>query len=260
MTTPLAPIDLASGMLARLVASRRLSGGATARSLVSRLPAYQVALWPDGWLLEPDGGVRVRDTHAMAEARRWHAMAERNTRGRARRSLPEVEIARAMRLHGLAVPRVIIDMAGRRFPTEQVASVALSLVAGDWIGERRRALLASPERALAEHALVWSGSRHTGTPDPYAAEQLLERVLGQCIDEGLLPGARYRLGCSRDDGYGICCCRCSVEVDLDSYTRARVHDVLSTALIPWNRTVIRDGKAIPLISLWLRSRRDRRRG
>jgi hypothetical protein len=263
MPTPLAQIDLASGFLSRLGALRRLSDS-PARRLVSQLPAYQVALWPDGWLLEPDGGVRVQDTHAMAEARRWHAMAERNQRGRAGRPLSGVEITRAMRLHGLSVPRVVIEMAGCRFPSEQVASVAFSLVAGDWIGERRRALLASPEQALAQHALAWSGSRHKGTPDPRSAERLLEQLVAQCIDEALLPRAGYRVGCSLNDGYGVCCCRCSVEVDLDSVARARAHDVLAAALIPWNRVLVRDARAIPLIALWLRpplrqSSRDNRR-
>lgn len=250
---------LAGGIFALFDPSRRASS-ATARMRVARLPAYQVALWPDGWLLEPDGGVRVRDTHAMAEARRWHAVAERNGGGRARRSVSPVEMTRTMRMHGLCVPRAIIDMAGRRFPSEQVASVAVSLVASDWIGERRHALLASPERALAEQALAWSGSRHTGIPDPRSVERLLERLLVQCSDEDLLPpGARSRLACSHDDGYGLCCCRCSLELDLDASARERLHDLLTVALIPWNRSVVRDGSAIPLISLWLRPWRDRRR-
>lgn len=59
-----------------------------ASRIVAALPVYQVALWPDGWVLGASGEVSVRDTHAMAEARRWHAQPGRHVgvtgrRGRA---------------------------------------------------------------------------------------------------------------------------------------------------------------------------------
>jgi len=235
----------------------RLADAQAAADAIAALPAYQVALWPDGWLLEADGAIRVRDTHEMAEARRWLQMAARNAAGRSRQAMADTEVARTMRLHGVFVPRAVIDMAGRRFLSEQVASVALSLVAGEWISERRHALRLSPEPALAMHALAWSGSRHTGAPDADAARSLLQEVLAQCIDEGLVPRARYRLGCRADDGYGIRCCQCCVQMDLDRDARARVQDVLSTALIPWNRAVIRNGRAAPVLSVHVRARADR---
>ena len=224
-----------------------------AAAVVASLPAYQIALWPDGWALD-DGAVSVHDTHAMAEARRWFELVGRNAQGRPRRPLSNAELARAMRMHGVFVPRPVVDMAGRRFASEQVASVALQLVAGDWIVERRSALMATPERALAERALAWIGSRHAGPPDPDTARQLLAQALTDCIGEGLLPTADYRLHARADDRFGIRRCRCYVEADGGPERLAHVQDALSTALIPWNRVVIRDGIAAPLIALQVRSR------
>ena len=72
----------------RALFSHFARGRRAAARLVAELPAYQVALWPDGWVLEPDGGVQVRDTHAMAEARRWYVLAGGNpSRGGARVTL-----------------------------------------------------------------------------------------------------------------------------------------------------------------------------
>jgi hypothetical protein len=226
-----------------------------AAAVLAELPVYQIALWPDGWALGDDGAVSVHDTHAMAEARRWFALAGRNAQGRTHRPLCDVELHRAMRMHGVFVPRPVVDMAGRRFVSEQVASVAMQLVAGDWIGERRRALMSTPERALAERALAWTGSRHAGPLLPDTALQLLSQALADCIGEGLLPTADYRLRARADDGFGIRSCRCCVEADGDPDRLAQVRDALSTALIPWNRVVIRDGTAAPLITLQVRARR-----
>ena len=232
-----------------------LAGAPSAITLIVALPAYQVALWPDGWLLEPDGSVRVRDTHAMAEARRWLTMSARNAQCRVGVPLPEAEVERAMRLHRVFVPRAVIDLAGRRFASEQVASVALTLVAGDWIEERRRALCRTPEQALAARSRAWSGSCHAGAPDAAAAQRLLQALLGHCISERLVPRARYTLASRIDDGYGIRCCQCLVQVNLDSYARARVQEELSAALIPWNRAVIRDGCVVPVITVKVGERR-----
>lgn len=258
----MAPKQFTSRVLSHVRGARRgrlgrLADAQAAADAISALPAYQVALWPDGWLLEADGSVRVRDTHEMAEARRWLQMAARNAAGRSRQVMADTEVARTMRLHGVFVPRAVIDMAGRRFISEQIASVALSLVAGDWISERRQTLGLSAEPALALQALAWSGSRHAGAPDADAARCLLQELLDQCIEEGLVPRARYRLGCRADDGYGIRCCLCCVQVDLDRDARARVQQVLSTALIPWNRAVIRDGRATPVLSVHVRAPADR---
>jgi hypothetical protein len=224
-----------------------------AASTIRALPAYRVALWPDGWVLEPDGAVRVVDTHAMAEARRWFEMAERTTATAGRRPLTAAEQRRAMRLLGVYVPPAVVGLSGRRFASEQVASVALQLVAGDWIGERRRLLLAQPERALAEQARAWQGSRHHCPANVDAAEALLRQALEACIAEGLVPPARYRLVSRCEDGFGLRRWRCAVEVNLDSYARARARDALATALIPWNRAVIRDGVPMPLITLEVRA-------
>ena len=236
---------------------RSADAQAAAAAAIAALPAYQVALWPDGWVLEADGSVRVRDTHEMAEARRWLHMAARNTGGGVRRMMADGDVARTMRLHGIFVPRAVIDMAGCRFASEQVASVALSLVAGDWISERRRALGLSPGRELTLRAQAWSGSLHADAPDADAACRLLQRLLGQCIDEGLVPRAGYQLSCRADDAYGIRCCRCLVQIDLDADARARIQAVLGTALIPWNRAVIRDGRVTPVLSVHVDARADR---
>lgn len=252
----MAPRPLTSRLLARIQGARQGAGREAAR-VVAGLPAYQVALWPDGWRLEPDGGVRVCDTHEMAEARRWLTLMARNNRGRSRSSA-DAEVARTMRLYGLEVPPAVIALSGRRFASERVASVALTLVASAWIDERRHRLAREPERTLALARLAWSGSRHTGTPDPDAALDLLHRALTQCIDEGLVPRARYRLAAWATDAYGVPCCRCRVEVDLDPYAQARVREAVAAALIPWNRGVIRDGSAVPVIALEVGPRGDAR--
>lgn len=215
-----------------------------AAGIVRALPSYQVALWPDGWELGGDGTVAVRDTHGMAEARRWYAAAARNCENR-RHS----DTDRVMRVHGIFVPRPIVDLAGRCFPSEQVASVALHLIAGDWIEARRRQLLAAPERALGERRLAWCGSRHAGTPEAGELHALMARLLQDCIAERLLPQTDYGLDLHADDGYGIRMWRCLVQVELSTSARARTAEALNAALIPWNRVVIRDGCAVPLIGL-----------
>ncbi len=227
---------------------------------INALPAYRIALWPDGWVLEPDGAVRVVDTHAMAEARRWFEMAQSASSGVRRRPLTAAEQARAMRLLGVYVPPAVVSLSGRRFSSEQVASVALQLVAGDWIGERRRRLLAQPERALAEHARAWQGSRHQCPANADAAEALLHGALEACISEGLLPPARYRVVSRCEDGFGLRRWRYAVEVNLDPYARARAREALDAALIPWNRAVIRDGTPMPLITLDVRAANSHRAG
>lgn len=231
----------------------RITARRAAADIVRALPAYRVALWPDGWVLESDGAVRVVDTHAMAEARRWFEMAQRSVGTAGRRPLTPAEQRRAMRLLGVYVPPAVVALSGRRFPSEEVASVAFTLVAADWILERRRRLLAQPERALAEQARAWQGSRHECPASADAAEALLRQALDACIAEGLLPPARYRLMSRCEDGFGLRRWRCAVEVNLDPYARARAREVLDTALIPWNRAVIRDGLPTPLITLDVRA-------
>jgi hypothetical protein len=220
---------------------------------IRALPAYRIALWPDGWVLERDGSVRVVDTHAMAEARRWFDMAQRTPAAASKRPLTSDEQRRAMRLLGVYVPPAVVGLSGQRFASEQVASVALQLLAGDWISERRCAMLAQPERALAEHAKAWRGSRHQHPASADDAHALLCRALEACIAEGLVPPVRYRVLSRCEDGFGLRRWRCAVEVKLDAYARARARDALDTALIPWNRAVIRDGSPVPLITLEVRA-------
>jgi hypothetical protein len=229
-----------------------------AAQIVRSLPAYRVALWPDGWVLEADGAVRVVDTHAMAEARRWFDMAKRGAGPGSRRPLTAIEQSRAMRLLGVYVPPAVVSLSGRCFPSEEVASVALQLVAGDWIRERRRVLLARPERALAERALAWQGSRHQCPTSAEVADTLLRQALDVCIAEGLVPPARYRVQSRCEDGFGLRRWRCAVEVNLDSYARAKAREALDAALIPWNRAVIRDGMPMSLITLDVRAGHGRR--
>ncbi len=241
---PLASVLRIGSAGTRLDAARR----------VAALPTYQIALWPDGWEIGLGGEVCVRDTHEMAEARRWYRLAERNRPPGGESGAWRAGADRAMRMHGVFVPRAIVDMAERRFPTEQVASVAMQLVAGDWIKARRGHLLAAPERALTQRALAWCGSRHSGAPDATAVGRLVERLFEDCVAEGLLPRTTYRIGQCSDGGYGVRGCRCQVEADLDAETSARVEDVLITALIPWNRAIVRDGLPRPLIALRVLSR------
>ncbi|MCU0834186.1 MAG: hypothetical protein MUC77_07070 [Chromatiaceae bacterium] len=228
------------GLSDKLLLSFAKIGRQAAEELIDRLPAYQVALWPDGWELLPGGAVRVRDTHAMAEARRWYLLAERNQAG--------ARGQRLMALHGV-VPRAVVDLKGRRFASEQVASVALNLVAGDWLRLRRCALRAAPCEALAARALAWSGSRHSASEDARSVGGLVAEVLRACAAERLIPDARYRVDVRADDGYGLTLWRCRLRVALDPYARARVADVLGVALIPWNRAVVRDGAAVPIVSV-----------
>lgn len=231
------------GLPNRLLPSFSKVGRDAAEALIDRLPAYQVALWPDGWELFPDGGVRVCDTHAMAEARRWHALAERNHAGARGRRL--------MALHGI-VPSGVVELAGRRFASEQAASVAMHLVAGDWIRRRRRELRAAACEALAARALAWSGSRHAAAQDAESVSALIAELVRACAAERLIPDAHYRIGVRADDGYGLTLWRCCLRVALDPYARTRVAEILALALIPWNRAVVRDGAAVPIVAVEVR--------
>lgn len=208
---------------------------------VSELPTYQIAFWPDGWDLSPDGSVRLLDTHLTAEARRWYALADRNGfRGDGRR---------AMSVFGVFVPRAIVDFADHWFPSERVASVAVQLVAGEWIAERRRGLLAAPDRALSECARAWRGSRHEPRMDGAGVETLIADLLRNCIGEGLVPDADYQLRVRSEQGYGIPLYRCTLDARLDSYALDSAREVLAAALLPWNRAVARGGVTALLIEL-----------
>jgi hypothetical protein len=225
---------------------RSLAPGARVREraaaqVVAALPAYQVALWPDGWELLADGSVSVRDTHAMAEARRWYDLARRN---RARGDLGP-----ALSLHGLFIPPAILDLASRTFASEQAASVAVQLVAGDWVGRRRTQLLQAAKAALAERAGVWTGSRHGLSMDGASVRALAADLLILCAGEGLIPRADYGLRVRRDDGFGVCAFRVRVETHLDPYARARVGEALAAALIPWNRALGKDAAPRLVISV-----------
>ncbi len=211
---------------------------------VDSLPPYQVALWPDGWEHLPGGEILVRDTDAMAEARRWYELAERN-RGAA-------PMDRAMGLHGAFVPRAVVALSRHRFASEQTASVAMQLVAGGWIRQRRAQLLRSPGRALRERGLTWSGSRNGEPLDEPAVEAVLSELLALCVAERLIPNADYRVRVQRDDGFGVSGFRCIVEVRLESYACRRLFDVLGVGLVPWNRAMARDGRSRPLIGVEIR--------
>lgn len=217
---------------------------AVAARSIAALPPYQVALWPDGWEHLEDGGVLVRDTDAMAEARRWYRLAERNRGLRA--------MGPAMRLHGTFVPRAIVELSRQRFATAQAASVAVQLVAGDWVAQRRAELLRSPLQTLRARDQAWSGSRSGEPLDADTLAAVLSDLLAQCMAEGLIPKASYRLRVQRDGGFGVCGFRCIIEVWLDPYARARLADALASALVPWNRAVMRDARPHPLIGVEVR--------
>jgi hypothetical protein len=138
------------------LASRTAAAGA---ARLAALPPYQVALWPDGWDRLDGGAVLVRDTDAMAEARRWYRLAELN-----RAAVP---LDRAMRLHGTYVPRAIVALSGRRFDSGETASVAVQLVAGDWVRQRRQRLPSGPcASASSPGAAAARPARWTGSPWP----------------------------------------------------------------------------------------------
>ncbi|EGV20317.1 hypothetical protein [Thiocapsa marina] len=231
----------------RLKRSGKDASADRAARVVAALPAYQVALWPDGWELGAGGEVAVRDTHAMAEARRWYVLADRGA------GAPCMN--RTMRLYGTFVPRSVVALAGQRFASESVASVAVQLVAGEWIAQRREQLLAAPEEAIRARRLGWTGSRHAADPGSDAIGACVTEVLAECLQEGLIPAAGYDLKVRPDDGFGIRGYRCLITVDLDSSARARFREVIQTALVPWNRAVVRDGLAHPLIKFEVRPRR-----
>jgi hypothetical protein len=218
-----------------------------ASRIVAALPAYQVALWPDGWVLGASGEVSVRDTHAMAEARRWYALADRAA------GPPGMD--RTMRLYGTFVPRPVVALAGQSFPSESVASVAVQLVASDWIAQRRRQLLAAPDEAIRAAALGWTGSRHAADPSIEAMTACVMQVMDDCRREGLIPAVDCGLKVRQDDGFGIRGYRCLIAVGLDSATRTQYGEVIQTALVPWNCAVVRDGTAHPLIKVEVRGLR-----
>lgn len=230
----------------RAPAGRLRAGEAAllASRTVAALPPYQVALWPDGWELDPNGAVRVRDTHAMAEARRWYALADRGPGAQG--------TDRAMRLHGTYVPRPIVALSRHRFPSEAAASVAVQLVAGDWVVQRRRQLLAAPADALRERALAWTGSCHEVDLDADAVLARLQSVLDLCMREGLLPKTRYGLRVRTEDGFGLRVYRCLVTVRLDSDALVRAGEAIQAGLIPWNRAVVRRGAVHPVVKVEMR--------
>jgi hypothetical protein len=227
--------------LRRALSVRATAQERAAAEVVAGLPAYQVALWPDGWELSAEGTVTVRDTHAMAEARRWYDLARRNRAG----WVPGPALA----IHGVFIPPAILDLSRRTFASEQAASVAVQLVAGDWVGRRRAKLLRSAGAALAEREGAWTGSRHGPEMDAGGVSSLATDLLGLCVSEGLIPRACYGLKVRRDDGFGVCGYRVRVETFLEPYARARIRDLLAVGLTPWNRAVGRDAGASLVISV-----------
>lgn len=211
------------------------------RAAVARLPVYQVALWPDGWELGHDGTVQVRDTHEMAEARRWYALAERNH--------ARDDTSKVMGLYGIFVPPSILAISNRRFPSEQVVSVACQLAAGDWIRERRARMQREPAAALAQRGLSWCGSHRATDAADDDLLALAQGLLALCVDERLVPRVAYGLRLRADDGYGLRRCRLLLSAPLRRSDVATVADALAVALIPWNRTVVRDGRALRLIDV-----------
>ncbi|TVQ91959.1 MAG: hypothetical protein EA400_04450 [Chromatiaceae bacterium] len=233
-----------------------------AAAQIAALPPYQIALWPDGWELEA-GAVLVGETHAMAEARRWYQSRDRRlgtqgtTHANRRGATPAASgmagpapgLDHIMRLHGVFVPRAVVALAGQRFPSEATASVALQLIAGDWIASQRRVLLTAPQSALALRERAWCGSRHRqlATADQVAA--LIEELLADCVQEGLATPAACAVRVRADAGFELRTWRCRISADLDHAGCVRLQASLALALIPWNRALIRDGAPTLLISV-----------
>ena len=130
--------------------------------------------------------------------------------------------------------------------------MAVQLVAGDWVAQRRAELLRSPVRALRERDQAWSGSRSGEPLDADTLAAVLSDLFTQCMAEGLIPKVAYRQRVKRDGGFGVCGFRCIVEVWLDPYARTLLADCLGSALVPWNRAVMRDARPHPLIGVEVR--------
>ncbi len=236
-----------------------------------RLPLYQIALWPDGWERTSGQALIVRETHEMAEARRWYAMAARN--GAFESGRLSSARSRTMRMHGIGVPSEILGLVGRRFASEQAASVAIRLIAGDWVEQRRKMLVRDPARMLGLQARTWSGSCHGSLSTPAELCQLLLNLFALCVDEGLFPAletltargslaqageqppvgtdlrTEVRTDVRVDDGYGLTSWHCRVTVDIGQSALGAIAETLELALIPWNRTVLRDDRPWQLLQL-----------
>lgn len=249
--------------LARGLLAQRSGAAVHALHRIECLPLYQVALWPDGWELIDAETVLVRDTHEMAEARRWYAMAARNSAVRGGRL--SATSARTMRLHGIGIPSPLLALVGRRFVSEQAASVAVRLVASDWVEQRRRMLIGDAARMLRLQSLTWCGSRYGSLLGPADLSRLVLRLLALCIEEGLLPmlraevdvAARRRaLACHEpitdvrvEDGYGLTTWHCRVRAGFDRPSLGPIAEILTLALIPWNRSVLRDERPWQLLQV-----------
>ena len=201
--------------------------------LLTKLPPYQIALWPDGWQLEADGRVRLRDTHAIAEARRWYATADE--RGAIHRS------EKTLRALGMYIPRSVIALSGRLFGSELAASVAVQLVAGAWVSERRRQLLSAPHTALAEQQGCWTGSRHRGPLPIVEIKKVLCQLIAICVAEDLIPRLAYGVEVRKNDSFGVPALLTSVHAPLVPHQIGPVRETLMTALIPWNRAMALKG-------------------
>jgi hypothetical protein len=84
-------------------------------------------------------------------------------------------------------------------------------------------------------------------------------LFAQCVREGLIPDLRCRLRVEPEDGFGVSGFRCTLEVALDPYARDRLAETLKVALVPWNRAVVREGRAFPVIGLKVRAPEPRPR-
>lgn len=263
----LRPLRLARGWLATR------SNALQAKGRLERLPLYQIALWPDGWEWTGAQTLIVRETHEMAEARRWYAMAARN--GALKSGRLSSTRSRTMRLYGVGVPAEILELVGRRFASEQAASVAIRLIASDWVEQRRNLLRRDPARMLALQMRTWSGSCHGSLTEPVELGRLVLELLRLCVAEGILSlaetlgdhgsslyvldhagdqtteQATARADVRVDDGYGLATWYCRVTVNLDQHWPGpgSIAEALELALIPWNRAVLRDDRPWRLLQV-----------
>jgi hypothetical protein len=151
------------------------------------------------------------------------------------------------------IPQSIIDLSGRRFGSELAASVAVQLVAGAWVSERRRCLLAAPRAALSEQSGCWTGSRHRETlliPD---IKEILCQVMAACAEEALIPRVAYAIEVHDNDSFGVHGLLTSVQGPLARHQLGEVREALLTALIPWNRAIFLKGATTFVIGVEVRS-------
>jgi hypothetical protein len=129
----------------------------------------------------------------------------------------------------------------------------VQLAAAEWISRRRLELSEMATEALRWRSLAWTGSRHQAVTDVLETRARVADVVEGCMGEGLIPSGVYMLRARIDDGFGIPSVRCVLRAALADEPLRRVREVVQIGLVPWNRTVVREGVAHPIIRIETRT-------